>query len=78
MDSAAAEIARRLSREAEAVCRHYLSNGRRKGRYWIVGDIENTPGRSLYVRLSGPDYGPGAAGKAQATQAPSARPARWA
>ena len=23
----------------------------------------NTPGRSLYVRLSGPDYGPGAAGK---------------
>jgi hypothetical protein len=23
----------------------------------------NTPGRSLYVRLQGPDYGPGAAGK---------------
>ena len=63
MDSAAAEIARRLSREAEAVCRHYLSNGRRRGRYWIVGNIENTPGSSLYVRLSGPDYGPGAAGK---------------
>ena len=54
MDSAAAEIARRLSREAEAVCRHYLSNGRRQGRYWIVGDIENTPGSSLYVRLAGP------------------------
>ena len=63
MDSAAAEIARRLSREAEAVCRHYLFNGRRQGRYWIVGDIENTPGSSLYVRLFGPDYGPGAAGK---------------
>ena len=63
MDSAAAEIARRLGREAEAVCRHYLSNGRRQGRYWIVGDVENTPGRSLYVRLSGPSYGPGAAGK---------------
>ena len=63
MDSAAAEIARRLSREAEAVCRHYLWNGRRQGRYWIVGNIENTPGNSLYVRLSGPDYGPGAAGK---------------
>lgn len=63
MDSAAAEIARRLSREAEAVCRHYLSNGRRQGRYWIVGDVENAPGRSLYVRLSGPSYGPGAAGK---------------
>ena len=47
MDSAAAEIARRLSREAETVCRHYLSNGRRQGRYWTIGDIENTPGSSL-------------------------------
>ncbi len=35
----------------------------RSGRYWIVGDVMNTPGRSLYVRLTGPDYGPGAAGK---------------
>ena len=63
MNSAASEIARRLGREAEAVCRHYLSNGRKQGRYWIVGDIENTPGRSLYVRLTGPTHGPGAAGK---------------
>ena len=59
----AAELARRLARDAEAVCRHYLSNGRRSGRYWIAGDVMNTPGRSLYVRLTGPDYGPGAAGK---------------
>lgn len=59
----AADLARRLARDAEAVCRHYLSNGRRSGRYWIAGDVQNTPGRSLYVRLSGPDYGPGAAGK---------------
>jgi hypothetical protein len=63
MISAAAELARRLARDAEAVCRHYLSKGRRSGRYWIIGDVENTPGRSLYVRLQGPDYGPGAAGK---------------
>lgn len=63
MESAASDIARRLAREAEAVCRHYLSNGRRQGRYWIVGDIDNTPGRSLYVRLTGPISGPGAAGK---------------
>jgi Toprim domain len=47
----ASELARRLAREAEAVCRHYLSNGRREGRYWLVGDVENTPGRSLFVRL---------------------------
>lgn len=58
----ASELARRLAREAEAVCRHYLSNGRRQGRYWIVGDVRNTPGRSMFVRLSGPEYGPGAAG----------------
>jgi hypothetical protein len=60
--SLAAELARRLARDAEAVCRHYLSNGRRCGRYWTVGDVMNTPGRSLYVRLVGPDCGPGAAG----------------
>jgi hypothetical protein len=59
----AADLARRLARAAEAVCRHYLSNGHRQGRYWIIGDVMNTPGRSLYVRLTGPDSGPGAAGK---------------
>lgn len=58
----AADLARRLARDAEAVCRHYLSNGRRSGHYWIVGDVMNTPGRSLFVRLTGPDSGPGAAG----------------
>lgn len=63
MSSPAADLARRLARDAEAVCRHYLPNGRRHGRYWLVGDVRNTPGRSLYVRLTGPESGPGAAGK---------------
>jgi hypothetical protein len=63
MDSAAADLAHRLARNAEAVCRHYLPNGRRVGRYWLVGDVDNTPGRSLYVRLSGSESGKGAAGK---------------
>ena len=58
----ASELARRLARDAEAVCRHYLCNGRRQGRYWTVGDVRNTPGRSMFVRLSGPESGPGAAG----------------
>jgi hypothetical protein len=49
--SAASELACRLAREAEVVCRHYLSNGRRSGNYWLVGDVQNTPGRSLFVRL---------------------------
>ncbi len=59
----AAALARRLARNAEAVCRHYLSNGRREGRWWTVGDVANTPGRSLFVRLQGPEAGRGAAGK---------------
>src|SRR5262249_22485138 len=63
MSSQAAELARRLARDAESVCRHYLSNGRRQGRYWLVGDVTNTPGRSLFVRLTGPESGKGAAGK---------------
>ena len=54
----AAELARRLAREAEAVCRHYLSNGKREGRYWLVGDVHNTPGRSMFVRLQDSPKGP--------------------
>jgi hypothetical protein len=57
------ELARRLAGHADAVCRHYLSNGRRAGRYWLVGDVRNTPGRSMFVRLIGPESGKGAAGK---------------
>src|SRR5277367_4625797 len=63
MSGQAAVLAQALARHAEAVCRYYLPNGRRHGGYWLVGDINNTPGRSLYVRLNGPDCGPGAAGK---------------
>lgn len=58
-----AEFAAHLARNAEAVCREYLSSGRRTGRYWIVGDVRNTPGRSMFVRLTGPASGRGAAGK---------------
>lgn len=58
MESPAREIARRLAENAEAVCRHYLSNGRREGHYWMVGDVHNAPGRSLYVRLGGSDGKP--------------------
>jgi len=57
----ASELAHRLAREAEAVCRHYLSNGKREGRYWLVGDVYNTPGRSMFVRLQ--DSAKGSAGK---------------
>jgi hypothetical protein len=53
----AAELADRLARDAEAVCRHYLSAGRRAGNYWVVGDTANSKGKSLYVHLSGPRAG---------------------
>lgn len=63
MAGTASDLARALARNAEAVCRHYLDNGRKSGRYWLVGDTDNTPGTSLYVRLSGSEGGRGAAGK---------------
>ncbi|MFC4670608.1 toprim domain-containing protein [Seohaeicola nanhaiensis] len=52
-----------LAENAESICRHYLPAGRREGSYWIVGDLQNNPGRSLFVRLTGPASGPGARGK---------------
>lgn len=55
--SRAADLARRLSHEAEAVCRAYLPQGRRQGHYWHCGDVHGTPGQSLYVHLSGPSVG---------------------
>ncbi|TPK72215.1 DNA primase [Mesorhizobium sp. B2-4-15] len=54
----AADLANSLGCHAEAVCRHYLSNGRRSGRYWLVGDVRNTQGRSMFVRLTSSSKGP--------------------
>ncbi len=54
-------LARHLADRAESVCRHYLSNGRRQGNYWTVGDVRNRPGRSMFVRLK--DTAKGLAGR---------------
>lgn len=51
LSTRAAELSERLAANVQAVCRHYLPAGRREGRYWMVGDVAGTPGRSLYVRL---------------------------
>jgi hypothetical protein len=59
----AGDLAHRLGRQAEAVCRRYLNTGRKHGNYWLVGDANNTPGRSLFVRLH--DSAKGPAGKWQ-------------
>ncbi|MEW5424109.1 toprim domain-containing protein [Amorphus sp. 3PC139-8] len=58
MSETTADLARRLAQNAEAACREYLSSGRRSGRYWIVGDVRNTPGRSMFVRLKDSLKGP--------------------
>ncbi|TPG39851.1 DNA primase [Sphingomonas koreensis] len=63
MAGVASDLSRQLARHAEAVCRHYLAAGHREGRYWIVGDVHGSKGRSLYVRLKGGEHGKGAAGK---------------
>jgi hypothetical protein len=55
------DVVERLAANAEAVCRNYLPNGRRQGRYWQVGDVHGAPGRSLFVRLR--PSGKGTAGK---------------
>ena len=65
MSSMVRELSVQLADRAEAVCRHYLSNGVRSGAYWLVGDTANAKGRSLYVRLTGPLIGQGARGKWQ-------------
>ena len=50
----AADTAARLAERAEAVCRTYLPNGRKQGRYWCAGDARGARGRSLFVRLARP------------------------
>ena len=50
----AASVAAALAERAEEVCRRYLPYGRRRGRYWVAGDLDGGRGRSLYVRLAPP------------------------
>ncbi len=57
------DLSARLSGRTEDFCRAYLGNGQRKGAYWVVGDARGAPGRSLYVKISGPRTGLGAIGR---------------
>ena len=52
--SAAADIAAALGARAEAVCRRYLPQGRKQGRYWVAGNLDGARGHSLFIRLTGP------------------------
>ena len=42
-----------LAADIEAVCRHYLPNGRRNGNYWQVGSTAGEEGASLRIALAG-------------------------
>ena len=53
----AAQLAAALAERAELVCAHYLSNGRRWGDCWRVGNVHNERGQSLSVRLCGTHRG---------------------
>ena len=50
----AADTAAALAARAEALCRKYLANGCKQGRYWTAGDVRGAKGRSLFVRLAPP------------------------
>ena len=50
----ASTVSALLAQRPEAVCRKYLPNGRKQGRYWCAGDARGASGRSLFVRLSPP------------------------
>ena len=50
----ASTVSALLAQRAEAVCRKYLPNGKKQGRYWCAGDARGASGRSLFVRLSPP------------------------
>ena len=50
----AADTAAALAQRAESVCRKFLPQGKRQGRYWCAGDVRGASGRSLFVRLEPP------------------------
>ena len=50
----ASTVSALLAQRAETVCRQYLPNGKKQGRYWCAGDARGASGRSLFVRLSPP------------------------
>ncbi len=47
------ELSALLAADIEAVCRHYLPNGRRNGNFWQVGSTAGEEGASLRVNLAG-------------------------
>ena len=55
----AKRLSKALAANAQFVCERFLSNGRRDGAYWRVGNVYNEKGNSCWVRLYGNDGPPG-------------------
>ena len=53
----ASAVSAELARRIEPLCRELLSAGRRKSGYWTVGGVDNSPGGSMWVHLTGPKQG---------------------
>lgn len=53
----AADISAMLARQAEAICRELLPNGKRQGHEWCVGSVQGEAGESLKVHLDGQKAG---------------------
>lgn len=51
------ELAASLAYQIDDLCRELLSAGRRSGRYWQVGGVDNSRGSSMWVHLSGAKRG---------------------
>lgn len=49
----AAQLARALDRAIDRLAPELLPAGKRKGGYWVCGSIENEPGGSLFIHLTG-------------------------
>lgn len=56
----AADVSARLAARMDTLAAQLLPAGRRKGNYWSVGGVDNSPGKSLFVHVAG-----GKAGKWQ-------------
>jgi len=53
----AGEIAALLNSHIETLAAELLPAGRRNGHYWTVGGLDNVPGKSLFIHLTGSKRG---------------------
>lgn len=53
----AGDLSARLAGRIDDLCHLFLNAGRRRGHYWCVGSVDNQPGKSMWVHLSGRSRG---------------------